>query len=56
MGSSGKIGSEVASSAQSRREAGRTGDRESVATDVCVSTLTREGGDVWVEEDTICGV
>ena len=56
MGSSCKIGSEVASSAQSRREAGRTGDRESVATNVCVSTLTREGGDVWVEEDTICSV
>jgi hypothetical protein len=56
VGSSSKIGSEVASSAQSRREAGRTGDGESVATDVCVSTLTREGGDIWVEEDTICGV
>jgi len=55
MGSSGKIGSEVASSAQSRREAGRTGDRESVATDVSVSILTREGGEVQVEEDTIGG-
>jgi len=53
VGSSSKIESEVASSAQSRREAGRTGDRESVATDVCVSTLTRGGGDVWVEDDTV---
>ena len=25
----------------------------SVATDVCVSILTREGGDVWVEDDTV---
>jgi hypothetical protein len=50
MGISGKIGSDVGSSAQSRRETGRTGDGESVATDVCVLTLTREGGDVWVLE------
>jgi hypothetical protein len=55
VGSRGKIGSEVASSAQSRRETGRTGDSESMATDVCMSTLTRDEGDVWVEEDTIGG-
>ena len=50
MGISGKIDSDVASSAQSRRETGRTGDSESVATDVCVSTLMRGGGDIWVLE------
>ena len=55
MGSRGAMGSEVASSAQSRRETGRTRDGESMATDVCVSTLTRDGGDVWVEDDTIGG-
>jgi len=43
------------SSAQSRRETDRTRDGESVATDICMSTLTRGGGDVWVEEDTIEG-
>ena len=53
MGSRGRIGSEVASSAQSRRETSRTGDGESMATDVCMSTLTREGGEVWVEDDTV---
>ena len=50
MGSSGKIGSNVASSAQSRRE---TGDYNSMVTDVCVSILTREGGEVWVEDDIV---
>jgi hypothetical protein len=50
MGISGKIGSDVASSAQSRRETDRTGDGESVVTDVCMSTLTRGGGDGWVLE------
>jgi len=47
MGSSGKIGSDVASSAQSRRESGGDG---SMVTDVCMSTLTSSGGDVWVLE------
>ena len=47
------MGSEVTSSAQSRRETGRTGGSESVATDVCVSILTREGGEVWVEDDIV---
>ena len=47
MGSSGKIGSDVASSAQSRRE---TGDDDPMVTDVCTSTLMRGGGDVWVLE------
>ena len=56
MGSSSKIGSEVMSSAQSRCETGRTGDGESMATDVCMSTLMRGSRDVWVEEDTICSV
>ena len=55
VGSRGAMGSEVVSSAQSRHETGRTGDGESMATDVCVSTLIRDGGDVWVEEDTIGG-
>ena len=55
MGISGKIDSDVASSAQSRRETGRTRGGESVATDVCMLILTREGGEVWVEEDTIGG-
>jgi hypothetical protein len=39
MGISGKIGSDVASSAQSRRETGRTRDGESVATDICVEMV-----------------
>ena len=56
MGSRGAMGSEAASSAQLRRETGRTGDGESVATNVCVLTLTWEGEDVWVEEDTIGGM
>ena len=47
MGSSGKIGSDVASSAQSRCE---TGDDDSMVTDVCTSTLMRGGGDVCVLE------
>ena len=47
MGSSGKIGSDVASSAQSRHESGGDG---SMVMDVCMSTLTRGGGDVWVLE------
>ena len=53
MGSRGTMGSEVASSAQSKCETGRTGDGDSMATDVCMSTLTRDGGDVWVEDDTV---
>ena len=53
MGSRGAMGSEVASSAQLRCETGRTGDSESMAIDVCMSTLTREGEEVWVEDDTI---
>ena len=51
--SRGAIGSKVTSSAQSRHETGRTGGSESVATDVCMLILTREGGDVWVEDDTV---
>jgi len=47
MGSSGKIGSDVASLAQSRHESGGDG---SMVTDVCMSTLTRGGGDIWVLE------
>ena len=47
------MGSEVASSAQSRCETGRTRDGGSMVTDVCMSMLTRGGGDIWVEDDTV---
>jgi len=47
------MGSEVASSAQSRRETGRTRDGGSMVTDICMSMLMRGGGDVWVEDDTV---
>jgi hypothetical protein len=50
------MGNEIASSAQSRNETGRTRDSESMAIDVCVLTLTWEGEDVWVEEDTVGGM
>ena len=53
MESRGALGSKVTSSAQLRHETGRTGGSKSVATDVCMSILTREGGEVWVEDDTV---
>ena len=49
----GKIGSEVVSSAQSR--GGKTCVDDSVVMDVCVSTFTSDGEEVWVEDDTIGG-
>ena len=53
MESRGAMGSEVASSAQSRCETGRARGSKSMATDVCMSILTKEGGEVWVEDNTV---
>ena len=47
------MGSEVMSSAQSRHETSRTRDGGSMVTEVCVLTLMRGGGNIWVEDDTV---
>ena len=47
------MGSKVTSSAQSRCETSRTRGGKSMATDVCMLILTKEGGEVWVEDDTV---
>ena len=53
MESRGAMGSKVASSAQLRCETSRTGGGKSMATDVCILILTREGREVWVEDNTV---
>ena len=51
--SRGAMGSKVMSLAQSRHETSRNRGSKSMVTDVCMLILTREGGEVWVEDDTV---
>jgi hypothetical protein len=51
VGGKGKIGSEVASSAQLR--GGETHVGGSVVMGVWVLAFMRDGGEVWIEDDTL---